>query len=403
MQCLKIPPFSLPSSSRVSNAFGSMSNEPLPFDRGTPTKDSMKVIPYMSAPPRTRTALACDKCRERKTKCSGEHPACQRCKARGLICVYGSRDSKGRYQSTFAVTKSHSTSSLHTAAAAGANMIQASSSVSNSRSAEKRARSVEQATLPPDGFSSQNGLSYWPPMSPFQSLSLDSGASSSSTPYQHERQRSHPFFTMSEQMSSISYFDMDPTNRHARSPNHRGSSSHPTSIDYSNVTSAETPFIPRSQPIYPVDLNYKYSDTRGHRQGLSMSSVSTCSSGSASIPATPIVMNYPAPFPTYKPDQGVTMNHSGSFVNVYRPTEDHVQATSSQIDGYNYGQGHSEHLLADTRETSHSQVATGGRVAAQAQNSFMAHGNAGHNGPNPNVHRTSSSTLDGALGLDPFG
>lgn len=39
-------------------------------------------------PPRLRTAQACEKCRVRKAKCSGEHPACQRCLLRGLACIY---------------------------------------------------------------------------------------------------------------------------------------------------------------------------------------------------------------------------------------------------------------------------------------------------------------------------
>ncbi|KAI9452339.1 hypothetical protein F5148DRAFT_512415 [Russula earlei] len=38
--------------------------------------------------PRIRTAQACEKCRARKAKCSGEHPTCQRCLARELPCVY---------------------------------------------------------------------------------------------------------------------------------------------------------------------------------------------------------------------------------------------------------------------------------------------------------------------------
>ncbi|KAI0285507.1 hypothetical protein BC826DRAFT_1051992 [Russula brevipes] len=37
---------------------------------------------------RIRTAQACEKCRARKAKCSGEHPACQRCLARGFVCAY---------------------------------------------------------------------------------------------------------------------------------------------------------------------------------------------------------------------------------------------------------------------------------------------------------------------------
>ncbi|EIW65371.1 uncharacterized protein TRAVEDRAFT_68861 [Trametes versicolor FP-101664 SS1] len=38
--------------------------------------------------PRLRTAQACEKCRVRKAKCSGDHPACQRCMSRGLQCEY---------------------------------------------------------------------------------------------------------------------------------------------------------------------------------------------------------------------------------------------------------------------------------------------------------------------------
>ncbi|TFK70860.1 hypothetical protein BDN72DRAFT_896082 [Pluteus cervinus] len=38
--------------------------------------------------PRLRTAQACEKCRTRKAKCSGEHPSCKRCVNRGLVCEY---------------------------------------------------------------------------------------------------------------------------------------------------------------------------------------------------------------------------------------------------------------------------------------------------------------------------
>ncbi|KAJ7161484.1 hypothetical protein C8R43DRAFT_336293 [Mycena crocata] len=47
----------------------------------------------LSAPhARQRTSQACDKCRDRKTKCSGDHPVCKRCTARGLICHYSGRE-----------------------------------------------------------------------------------------------------------------------------------------------------------------------------------------------------------------------------------------------------------------------------------------------------------------------
>ncbi|KAH7343284.1 hypothetical protein B0J17DRAFT_764496 [Rhizoctonia solani] len=37
---------------------------------------------------RQRTNQACEKCRERKAKCNGARPTCQRCSARGHICEY---------------------------------------------------------------------------------------------------------------------------------------------------------------------------------------------------------------------------------------------------------------------------------------------------------------------------
>ncbi|KIK78694.1 hypothetical protein PAXRUDRAFT_163276 [Paxillus rubicundulus Ve08.2h10] len=37
---------------------------------------------------RLRTAKACEKCRVRKAKCSGDRPTCQRCLTRGLVCHY---------------------------------------------------------------------------------------------------------------------------------------------------------------------------------------------------------------------------------------------------------------------------------------------------------------------------
>ncbi|KAH9931328.1 uncharacterized protein B0H18DRAFT_1209003 [Fomitopsis serialis] len=46
------------------------------------------VFQRMAEHPRLRTAQACEKCRARKAKCSGEHPSCQRCRSRGLLCEY---------------------------------------------------------------------------------------------------------------------------------------------------------------------------------------------------------------------------------------------------------------------------------------------------------------------------
>ncbi|KAJ3901911.1 hypothetical protein F5879DRAFT_287229 [Lentinula edodes] len=49
---------------------------------------STGVFYRMPEHPRLRTAQACEKCRTRKAKCSGEHPSCKRCSNRGLVCEY---------------------------------------------------------------------------------------------------------------------------------------------------------------------------------------------------------------------------------------------------------------------------------------------------------------------------
>ncbi|KAF8623567.1 hypothetical protein AX15_006336 [Amanita polypyramis BW_CC] len=56
---------------------------------------AMRDGAFMSSS-RQRTSQACDKCRERKTKCSGDRPVCKRCTARGLICTYSCREPRSR-------------------------------------------------------------------------------------------------------------------------------------------------------------------------------------------------------------------------------------------------------------------------------------------------------------------
>ena len=47
------------------------------LSKGTPAGD------------KNRVAHACEPCRQRKTKCSGERPVCQHCEDFKLVCVYG--------------------------------------------------------------------------------------------------------------------------------------------------------------------------------------------------------------------------------------------------------------------------------------------------------------------------
>ncbi|KAI0064723.1 hypothetical protein BV25DRAFT_283943 [Artomyces pyxidatus] len=50
--------------------------------------DDVASKPSPPPPTRQRTIQACEKCRARKTKCSGDHPVCERCAKRGAICQY---------------------------------------------------------------------------------------------------------------------------------------------------------------------------------------------------------------------------------------------------------------------------------------------------------------------------
>lgn len=61
--------------------------------------------------PRLRTAQACEKCRTRKAKCSGEHPTCKRCSTRGLVCEYAK---EGRVRGPNKPKAKHSESSKKT-------------------------------------------------------------------------------------------------------------------------------------------------------------------------------------------------------------------------------------------------------------------------------------------------
>ncbi|KAF5315781.1 hypothetical protein D9611_004801 [Ephemerocybe angulata] len=65
------------------------------FDTAKDSNAEGDTSPTISptTPPNTRPriAQACDKCRERKTKCSGEKPTCVRCSGRGLLCHYSVR------------------------------------------------------------------------------------------------------------------------------------------------------------------------------------------------------------------------------------------------------------------------------------------------------------------------
>ncbi|KAG8929129.1 hypothetical protein FRC02_005966 [Tulasnella sp. 418] len=59
--------------------------------QGTPSGSAGAGGLFLRSPTptkRQRTSQACEKCRERKAKCNGARPTCQRCAARGLPCEY---------------------------------------------------------------------------------------------------------------------------------------------------------------------------------------------------------------------------------------------------------------------------------------------------------------------------
>lgn len=65
-----------------SNSGERSANPRVPIPRSTyPTHDS----------PKSRVSRACENCRRQKAKCSGGHPACQRCQNADIGCSYSVR------------------------------------------------------------------------------------------------------------------------------------------------------------------------------------------------------------------------------------------------------------------------------------------------------------------------
>lgn len=73
---------------------------PSQFNSAGPTDPNTGMFFYPSTEgPRLRTAQACQKCRARKAKCSGDHPSCERCLMRGLVCEYSTEGRARGYNS----------------------------------------------------------------------------------------------------------------------------------------------------------------------------------------------------------------------------------------------------------------------------------------------------------------
>ncbi|KAE9389388.1 hypothetical protein BT96DRAFT_1070339 [Gymnopus androsaceus JB14] len=140
--------------------------------------------------PRLRTAQACEKCRTRKAKCSGEHPSCKRCLNRGLVCEYakegrvrGPNKPKPKVSGGPASLSPLMLQSQSTVPTSGSD-----ASVSNSTEAPLPRRYVSPSVLPPSMSSSLSSS----PSSPHISGSFDalnspipSSSSSNSTISSH--------------------------------------------------------------------------------------------------------------------------------------------------------------------------------------------------------------------------
>ncbi|KAJ7766758.1 hypothetical protein B0H16DRAFT_372338 [Mycena metata] len=80
-----------PTSHSPFDADGSSSSSPV-RRRSSQELDNLHNTPGPPSSSRQRTTQACGQCRQRKTRCSGDHPVCKRCTARGLICQYSGRE-----------------------------------------------------------------------------------------------------------------------------------------------------------------------------------------------------------------------------------------------------------------------------------------------------------------------
>ncbi|KAH7119586.1 hypothetical protein B0J11DRAFT_534082 [Dendryphion nanum] len=50
--------------------------------------------PVSLRPKQSRTSVACEECRARKTKCNGRHPRCDACTSRDSVCQYGETENR---------------------------------------------------------------------------------------------------------------------------------------------------------------------------------------------------------------------------------------------------------------------------------------------------------------------
>lgn len=83
----------------LQSASASQKSKVIPRQRApeiaiAPFQRSLEAAPAVASPSmegRIRVSHACEPCRRRKRKCSGERPSCQNCEDNKIFCVYGDR------------------------------------------------------------------------------------------------------------------------------------------------------------------------------------------------------------------------------------------------------------------------------------------------------------------------
>ncbi|KAJ3574585.1 hypothetical protein NP233_g1674 [Leucocoprinus birnbaumii] len=149
--------------------------------------------------PRLRTAQACEKCRTRKAKCSGEHPSCKRCINRGLVCEYAKegrvRGPNKTKNSTGVTTSALKTVDISMAVSAdleqpGERTSSATSSISSVEQAGSSAVTSDRIAVvrdpPHPSLSSKEQSPPTPPLAPsLSTLALHSSPRLTFTPLSH--------------------------------------------------------------------------------------------------------------------------------------------------------------------------------------------------------------------------
>ncbi|KAF5346405.1 hypothetical protein D9758_012757 [Tetrapyrgos nigripes] len=221
--------------------------------------------------PRLRTAQACEKCRTRKAKCSGEHPSCKRCLTRGLICQYAKEGRVRGPNKPKAKTQNSNSSS----SSSGSNPSAAKGSQSTKPSSSPKTNEKDSVTH--RSFSSTPSLSVSPSPSPGDSsLQTSSSASdiSSSSP---SSLLTSPLTASSDSTESTSPVDLITQSSHEPIPVSEHRSSRPRPPQLRLMSGSQEPQL-SSRPYTSVPNVHGYPITPSHMLDVQPQSTSPSSS-----------------------------------------------------------------------------------------------------------------------------